>query len=61
MSTMKLAIVVQNPNATIDTARATVDRATQYLRRYFDVDESEIAPGEPLNWPLDIPNRERTY
>lgn len=34
--------------------RATVDSATQYRRRYLDVDESDIAPVETSLYECDV-------
>jgi len=61
MSTKTLAILSQKARASVETTRAAVDVATQYLRRYFDEDESEIAPCEPFNRRFKINFREYTY
>lgn len=34
----------QYASAAVETTSATVERTTQYLRRYLECDESEIAP-----------------
>lgn len=44
--TKKEAISSQYASVRVDATRAAVERATQYRRRYLDVDESEIAPRE---------------
>lgn len=46
MFTNTAAIFSQYARVRVDTTRAAVDSATQYRRRYLDVDESEIAPAE---------------
>jgi hypothetical protein len=38
----------------VDATSAMVDSATQYRRRYFDVDESEIAPVETSLCECDV-------
>ena len=54
ISTNRAAISSQYARVRVDATRATVDSATQYRRRYLDVDESEIAPVETSLCECDV-------
>jgi hypothetical protein len=46
ISTKKAAMLWQYARTRVDTTSTIVERAIQYLRRYLETDESEIAPRE---------------